>query len=114
MLYTMSGSTSTAMLLPAQPSSMPTTSTAAPTKGSNKLYDVPTLKKTAAILPSGSFRVELVLQIWNLWPLIDGSNKAPTNTTSPDYTNWIYQDCEVHVQIALTLTDKPLNTVFQA
>jgi len=93
---------------------MPTTSTAAPTKGSNKLYNIPYLEENGSNFAFWKFRVELVLQIWNLWPLIDGSDKAPTNTTSPDYTDWIYQDREARMQIALTLTDKPLNTVFQA
>ena len=40
-------------------------------------------------------------------------DKAPTDTTLPDYADWASQDCKACAQIALMLTDKPLNMVFQ-
>jgi len=82
-----------------------------PTRGSNKLYDVPLLEENGNNFAFWKYRVKMVLKLRNLWPLINGTDKAP-NTTSPDYTDWAYQDHEVHAQIALTLTDEPLNTVF--
>jgi len=82
-------------------------------KGSNKLYDVPYLEENGTNFAFWKYRVELVLQIRNLWPLVDGTDKAPS-TTSPDYADWTSRDREARAQIALTLTDEPLNTVFQA
>jgi len=86
--------------------------TAAPMRGSNKLYDVPYLEENGSNFTFWKYRVELVLQLHNLWPLIDGMDKAPA-ANLPDYADWVYRDHEVHTQIVLTLNDKLLNTVFQ-
>ena len=110
----MSDTTSTATPLPPQSSSKSTTLTAVPTKGSNKLYDVPHLEENGNNFAFWKFRVELVMQLRNLWPLVDGTDKAPTDITSSDYADWAYRDREARAQIALTLSDEPLNTVFQA
>ena len=89
-----------------------TTMTAAPTQGSNQLYDVLYLEENGTNFAFWKFRIELVLQIRNLWPLVDGTDKAPA-ANSPDYDDWASQDHEAHAQTVLTLTDKLLNTVFQ-
>jgi len=98
---------------PTLTSSTPMTMIAVPTKGSNKLYDILYLEENGTNFAFWKFRIELVLQIHNLWPLIDGMDKAPA-ATSPDYADWTSRDREACMQIALMLTDKPLNTVFQA
>jgi len=85
---------------------------AVPTKGSNKLYDVPYLEENGSNFAFWKFRVELVLQLRNLWSLIDGTDKAPAEG-SPNYADWAYQDHEAHTQIVLTLSDELLNTIFQ-
>jgi len=85
---------------------------AAPTKGSNKLYDVPYLEENGSNFAFWKYRVKMVLKLRNLWPLVNGTDKAP-NTTSNDYPDGILRH-EAHAQIALTLTDEPLNTVFHA
>jgi len=87
--------------------------TVAPTRGSNKLYDVPYLEENGTNFAFWKYRVELVLQLCNLWPLVDGMDKAP-NISSPDYTDWTDRDHEACAQIALMLTDELLNTVFHA
>jgi len=49
---------------------------AVPTKGSNKLYDILYLEENGTNFAFWKFRIELVLQIHNLWPLINGMDKA--------------------------------------
>jgi len=80
---------------------------------SNRLYDVPFLEENGANFAYWKYRVEMVLQVRGLWPLVDGSEKAP-DTTSSDYPDWAYRDRDARAQISLTLSDEPLNTVFYA
>ena len=58
---------------------------------SNRLYDVPFLEENGANFAYWKYRVEMVLQVRGLWPLVDGSEKAP-DTTSSDYPDWAYRD----------------------
>jgi len=66
------------------------TMTAMPMQGSNKLYDVPYLEENGTNFTFWKYRVELILQLCNLWPLINGTNKAPTSVNSPNYADWAY------------------------
>jgi len=84
-----------------------------PTKGLSKLYDVPYLEENGSNFAFWKYRVKMVLKIQKLWSLVDGTDKAPS-TTSTDYSDWVSRDDEAHTQIALTLTDEPLNTIFNA
>src|SRR5882724_198682 len=109
----MSGPNPTTAKQPASTAATTTSAPAAPTKGSNKLYDVPYLEENGSNFAFWKYRVKMVLKLRKLWSLVDGTDKAP-NTTSPDYADWVSRDDEAHAQIALTLTDEPLNTIFNA
>src|SRR5882762_8804781 len=82
-----------------------------PARASSKLYDVPLLEDNGANFTFWKYRVSLVLQVRELWPLVDGTEKPPTDVTTPEYANWAYRDREARAQIVLTLADEPMNTV---
>src|SRR5258705_1167273 len=84
---------------------------ATPARASSKLYNVPLLEDNGANFAFWKHRVSLVLQIRELWPLVDGTELPPTDVTTPEYANWAYRDREARAQIALTLADEPMNTV---
>jgi hypothetical protein len=57
----------------------------------------------------------MVLELRDLWTLVDGSKAKPDEKAdATGYADWISKDREARAQITLTLKDKPLNSVLFA
>ena len=80
---------------------------------SNRLYNIPSLEDDAANFQTWKYRIETVLDIRGLLPIVDGSLTCPTVTSPPseELTRWLRMDKEAKAQICLTLKDEPLNGV---
>ena len=85
-------------------------------KASSRLYDIPSLLNDGSNYPTWKFRT--VLEVRNLWALVDGTSSRPTATESAPKTaeiaSWSTRDREARAQITLTLSDEPLNGVMYA
>jgi hypothetical protein len=65
--------------------------------------------------PHWKFRIQLVLEVRELWTVVDGTFPKPNATTdSIEYADWCYKDREARLQIVLTLRDGPLTVVMGA
>src|ERR1700691_2776012 len=113
------------MTTPATTSTTPTTSAAsttssttpasAPSKGHSHTYDIPFLDDDGGNFAFWRFHVRMVLELRELWGLVDGTVAKPFATAAAtDITDWSSKDCEAHAQITLTLKDEPLNSVLFA
>ena len=80
---------------------------------SNCLYDIPSLEDNATNFQTWKYRIETVLDIRGLLPIVDGSLTCPTvtNPSSEELIRWLRMDKEAKAQICLTLKDEPLNGV---
>ena len=77
--------------------------------GSNRLLDVEKLENDGKNYSSWVFRIQLVLKLRELWGQIEGSNSTPPNPVTDE---WFAKDQKAYTQIALTLSDDPLNTIY--
>jgi hypothetical protein len=57
----------------------------------------------------------MVLELWDLWPLVDGTSPKPVPRVNPDATAASPdRDRDARAHITLTLKDEPLNSVLDA
>jgi transposase InsO family protein len=81
-------------------------------KGSTRHFDIPFLEENGGNYIFWKHRVQMILEIRELWPIVIGADPCPDSTTSPDaHAEWICRDREARAQIMLTLRDEPLNNV---
>ena len=84
-------------------------------KGHPQMYDIPFLDDNGNNFAFWCFRIRMVLELRELWALVDGSKTKPDEKAdAAAYEDWISKDCEAHAQITLTLKDEPLNSVLFA
>ena len=92
-------------------SSSGTSSSAPIAKGHPRMFNIPFLDDNGSNFAFWRFRVRMVLELRDLWHVVDGSKTKPTTNTDPDYEDWISKDHKARAQITLTLKDEPLNSV---
>ncbi len=78
-------------------------------------YEIPLLENDGSNFGSWKIRAEVVLNIHDLWPVIDGTLPRP-NCMAPlvDHTEWASKNREARTLIILALKDKPLDTIVDA
>ena len=76
------------------------------------MYDIPFLDDDGGNFAFWRFRMRMVLELQELWGLVDGSEVKPDpNKDAAAYAKWAYKDWEARAQITLTLKDEPLDLV---
>ena len=84
-------------------------------KGHPRMYDIPFLDDNGNNFAFWRFRIRMVLELRELWALVDGSKTKPDEKAdAAAYEDWISKDREARAQITLTLKDEPLNSVLFA
>jgi hypothetical protein len=79
------------------------------------MFDIPFLDDNGSNFAFWQFRVRMVLELRDLWVLVDGSKAKPDEKAdATGYADWISKDREARAQITLTLKDEPLNSVLFA
>jgi gag-polypeptide of LTR copia-type len=82
------------------------------TKGHPHLFNIPYLKDNGNNFVFWKYQVQIVLELWDLWGIIDGTTKKPdSSATAKEKADWESKDQEACMQISLTLKDEPLNSV---
>ncbi|KAG0707297.1 hypothetical protein DFH29DRAFT_797049, partial [Suillus ampliporus] len=54
-----------------------TSSTSCGKQASSQLYDVPSLENDGSNFQMWKYRVMMILDVWGLWEIVDGSEKKP-------------------------------------
>jgi len=107
--------TGTAPTTSVAPTTSSTTPAPAPSKGHPRTYDIPFLDDDGGNFAFWKFRVRMVLELRELWGLVDGTVAKPAATAAAaDIADWASKDRETRAQITLTLKDEPLNSVLFA
>ena len=79
------------------------------------MFDIPFLDDSGSNFAFWRFRVCMVLELHDLWALVDGSKTKPDEKAdATGYADWISKDRKARAQITLTLKDEPLNSVLFA
>jgi hypothetical protein len=79
------------------------------------MFDIPFLDDSGSNFAFWRFRIRMVLELRDLWTLVDGSKAKPDEKAdATGYADWISKDREARAQITLTLKDEPLNSVLFA
>jgi gag-polypeptide of LTR copia-type/Domain of unknown function (DUF4219) len=94
------------------PSAGAVTSSASTSKGTKHYYDIENLEEDGTNFVFWKYRVQIVLEIQDLWPIVDGTYPKPADPTAT--AKWSCKDREARAQITLTLKNEPLNSVLVA
>jgi hypothetical protein len=91
------------------------TSNPSPSESLRDHYDIPHLEDDGSNYLCWKSIIQMVLELHDLWPVVDGTAAEPDKATSPDaHATWYRKDVEARVRIMLTLKKGPrgpLNSV---
>ena len=78
-------------------------------------YNIPLLENDGSNFAAWKVRAKTVLDLHDLWTIIDGTLPRPSRTTPlADHIEWSTKNREARAQIILTLKDEPLDTIIDA
>ena len=103
---------------PAAPAPNASAGPDAPTPTSTRghaCYDIPPLENDGGNFGSWKIRAEAVLDVRDLWLVVDGTFPRPNHTASHvEHVEWSSKNQEARTLIILALKDEPLDTIVDA
>ena len=92
------------------PNTTTTTTSSSVNKVNTQLYDISHLENDGSNYAYWKIQLQAILEMQDLWEIIDGSKPKPTATDS-DRADWDKQDRAARAQIVLTLKQEPLSVI---
>jgi hypothetical protein len=84
-------------------------------RGPPRLCEIPFLDDDRNNFAFRKYRIQMVLELWDSWTLVDGTSPKPDPRVDPDAAAaWTYSDRDARAHITLTLKDGPLNSALDA